>query len=223
MIGISGGAGHKIDLLPAHPLSDTGGVGVYGQGAEVTTSMVPPQDESGTIPGANVPSGPATAGVGVLGRGGVSSEPRIPNGSGVVGLAGGVAVSAVAGIVNTGVVGLGPEGVRGQGTGGVGVRGISDSDRGGMFSSDAAAQLQLVPHRNKGPFPPATNVTPTAISADRNERGRIELPKAGEPGDLCTVMDDSRRATLWFCVQGANGGPAKWAQVLLGPDVDGTA
>jgi hypothetical protein len=42
VIAIGGGIGRKKDFLPAHPLMETGGVGVYAQGAEQTVTMVPP-------------------------------------------------------------------------------------------------------------------------------------------------------------------------------------
>jgi hypothetical protein len=51
------------------------------------------------------------------------------------------------------------------------------------------------------------------------------LPKTGVGGDLMSVrVVDKGPCTLWFCVsEGAKGGPARWAQVVLGPLFDGTA
>ena len=43
VIGIGGGIGPNKDVLPAHTLTETGGVGVYAQGAEATLTMVPPK------------------------------------------------------------------------------------------------------------------------------------------------------------------------------------
>ena len=41
-------------------------------------------------------------------------------------------------------------------------------------------------------------------------------------GDLLALIDKQRQCALWFCVSsGDGGGPAKWAQVLLGPSFNG--
>ncbi|WP_341392902.1 hypothetical protein [Arthrobacter sp. G119Y2] len=221
VIGIGGGTGHNKDLLPAHQLSDTGGVGVYGQGAGLSVAMVPPQDEAGTVPGPNVASGPRAAGAGVLGRGGESTEPRERSASGVVGLAGGVPIPSSNQTLGFGVVGHGPVGVHGRGLAGPGVEGTSAGDRGGTFQSDHAAQVQLVPGFSRGTFPPPTTVTPTALPTGRE--GVVQLPKDGRGGDLMVLSDEERSCTLWFCVEGVNSGPAKWAQVLTGPVFDGVA
>ena len=83
LIAIGGGTGLKKDLLPDHPLTATGSVGVYGQGADATVTMVPPVDETGSsIPGPWVPSGPLAPGAGVLGRGGGSDSARPKTGRG---------------------------------------------------------------------------------------------------------------------------------------------
>ena len=56
------------------------------------------------------------------------------------------------------------------------------------------------------------------------ERGAVSLPRRGRPGDLMTLLDDSQACTLWFCIRGGDGaGPARWAQVLLGPEFPGHA
>ncbi len=110
--------------------------------------------------------------------------------------------------------------MRGIGLGGPGLSAHSDNDRGGIFDSDRAAQIQLVPQKG-GRLPEGSAVTPTAISPVALESGVVRLPKAGQGGDLMTLRDDSGNCTLWFCVQDAGGGPARWAQVLLGPPFDG--
>ena len=93
MIGIGGGTGPGVDALPSHTLMQTGGVGVYGQGADLTTSMeFPPQLKGQPAPTVKVLSGPLAPGVGVVGRGGVAAAPSGEIGGGVVGLAGGVAI-----------------------------------------------------------------------------------------------------------------------------------
>jgi hypothetical protein len=207
---------------------ETGGVGVYAQGVEQTVTMGSPVDETGsTITGPNVPSGPLAPGAGVLGRGGVSASPRGTVAAGVIGLAGGMPIpnisetgnTGVYGAGTTGIFGHGPVGVRGQSDSGPGVHGIANSGRGGMSESVRSAQVQLVPQEVRAPFPNPVSVTPTATPTGREG---VQLPKNGRAGDLLTLMDDQRQCTLWFCVKGESGaGPARWAQVLLGPSFDG--
>ncbi len=228
VIGIGGGTGRNKDLLPLHTLTETGGVGVYAQGAEATMTMTPPpSDGSGSIPGANVPSGPVAPGAGVLGRGGVPIPPEGPVAAGVIGLAGGVPIQDISETGNTGVYGAGPTGifghgpvgVRGQSDSGAGVHGVAESGRGGMFESVRSAQVQLVPQEVRTPFPTPVTVTPKEIPAGRDEG--LQLPKNGQGGDLLALMDDQRHCTLWFCVRGGAGAPAQWAQVLLGTLFEG--
>ena len=228
VIALGGGEG-----LPLPPLMDTGSVGAWAQGANAEMQMVHPSDETGTIPGPDVPSGPLAPGAGVFGRGGVPIPPRGPVAAGVIGLAGGTAPipdisetgnTGVYGAGPTGVFGHGPIGVRGQGDSGAGVEGYGSAkdSRGGQFESTRAAQVWLVPHETREPSPPTANVAATAL-VTKGERGTITLPKDGRGGDLLTLMDDKRQCTLWFCVQGSGSGPAQWAQVLLGPAFAGVA
>ena len=130
--------------------------------------MVLPSDETGTIPGPTVPSGPSTPGAGVLGRGGVPIPPEGPVAAGVIGLAGGMPIPNISETGNTGVYGVGLTGVVGRGDGGPGVHGLANRDRGGIFESgekgaEPIAQLRLVP---------LPRATPS------------ELPKRGLPGDI---------------------------------------
>jgi hypothetical protein len=220
---------------------ETGGIGVYAQGAEATLTMVPPLDETGsTIIGVpNVPSGPLAPGAGVLGRGGVPIPPaQGPVAAGVIGLAGGLPIpdvfetgdTGVYGAGPTGVFGHGPIGVRGQGDTGVrgqgggngsGVHGVSlDAGRGGVFESARSAQVQLIPQVVRASFPNSVPVTPQEIPVKRGE-GVVSLPKDGRGGDLLALTDDQGQCTLWFCVRGEGAGPAQWAQVLLGTSVVG--
>lgn len=223
VIGLAGGTGEGKDILPTHTLAETGGVGVYAQGAEALTTLTGASDGS---PG-TVPSGPLDPGAGVLGRGGVPIPPRGPVAAGVIGLAGGVPIpglsetgnTGVYGAGTTGVFGHGPAGVRGQSDAGAGVHGVTGSGRGGMFESATSAQVRLVPQDVRASFPAATTVTVTAIPG---EREGMVLPKSGQGGDLIALMDDQQRCNLWFCVKGEDGGPAEWAQVLLGPAFNGT-
>ncbi|MFI6051314.1 hypothetical protein ACIBCO_14635 [Streptomyces violascens] len=120
-------------------------------------------------------------------------------------------------------------GVRGQSTLGIGVHGEgspgvsglgSGNANGGQFESEAGAQLRLLPRRSD-PLTPPSPVTPSAIPV---ERGRgPELPRNGRAGELTTLQDPSGTCTLWFCVSDPGAGPARWAQVLLGPTFDGRA
>jgi len=142
----------------------------------------------------------------------------------VIGLAGGT--TPVPGIDETGdsgVYGAGPTGVIGKGNSGPGIHGFGnvDESRGGQFESTHSAQVQLVPHATEKPPPTTESVTPQAIKVDR-ERGE-ELPRDGQGGDLLALMDDQRQCTLWFCVKGPEGAPARWAQVLLGQTFPGNA
>jgi hypothetical protein len=225
------------------------GVGVYGQGADVKLSIVPPIDTNGSsIPGSNVTSGPSAAGVGVLGHGGDIDDPsekiedRIRSGAGVVGLAGNLHEPELFDrqkeAVDAGVYGAGVTGVIGHGDA-WGVRAWSDSDfgagilagflgaglnsgRGGVFQSDKSAQVRLFPISRRQIIPDRVTVTPTALP-----EGLVALPKNGQGGDLMTIEMDAegnkRECTLSFCVQGVDVDPARWAQVLLGPIFDGKA
>jgi hypothetical protein len=198
IVAIGGGSGQP---LPAP--TDTGSVGVFAVGADADVQTV-------NIDGVNTTVGPLAPGAGVIGRGGVPNPSGGPVASGVVGLSGGVAVPAVADTGNAGVFG--------QSDIGPGVKGASKGDRGGVFGADRFAQVQLVPHDLRTTLPAPVPITPTAILVQREGPG---LPKAGRGGDLMAVIDNTKQCTLWFCVQGANGGPARWAQVLLGPPFDG--
>ncbi len=232
VIGIGGGTDQGVDALQAHPLSETGGVGVYGKGADLTVNMVAPTDATGnTVPGDDVPSGPSAAGAGVLGRGGSPQSPRDPMGPGVIGLAGDLPIPAAAetrdvgvfGAGDTGVVGLGAAGMLGRSDneGGIGVRGVATTDtgRGAMLQSGRAAQLLLVPHKSGMRMPDPVDVTATAIPG-REES--VRLPRDGRGGDLLVLMDDQRRCSLWFCVRSEEASPAQWAQVLVGAPFSGT-
>lgn len=217
--GVIGFAGGKGKPLP--PLTDTGSVGVYAQGAEAEVSTI-------NLNGVDTTVGPTAPGPGVLGRGGVPIPPRGPVAAGVIGLAGDAPIpplsetgdNGVYGAGPTGVFGHGAEGVRGKGDSMAGVHGLSDKDRGGVFEAGRSAQVQLVPGVLGGSLPAPVPVTATAIPAQREGPS---LPKDGRGGDLMAVMDARRECTLWFCVRSGDGGPAQWAQVLLGQPFEGRA
>ncbi len=87
-------------------------------------------------------------------------------------------------------------GVKGENKGGVGVRGLSHGGPGGMFTSEAAAQLRL---------------TPTI-------RG---LPPAGKVGDVAVINvakkgPDQVIAEMWLCTEISKRGRPVWRQVQLG-------
>jgi hypothetical protein len=214
-------------------------VGVYGQGADSTTTM-----ELG------VTSGPPGPGVGVVGRGGVAVAPDTGIGGGVVGLAGGIAIPSANTTDGVGVFGQGGLGVSGIGSV-VGVTGVSPTStgvlgstatgtgvsgaatktgRGGMFSSGESAQLQLVPHSIKVNKPDSKLSTPTELMGTGIPQG---LPKAGLGGDLLAIdvltkattdTPEIKTCTLWLCVRSADdktSTPAVWSQILLGGLVSG--
>jgi hypothetical protein len=213
IIGLSGSIASGFDGLPSHPLSKTGGVGVYGHGADMTTTMVPPVDANGDpIPGGRpVQSGPAETSTGVMGRGGVFSPERgsvpsavgPPPGAGVVGLAGGVDIPTGKVTSGTGVFGQGLVGVRGTGT-----------TNGGVFESAVSAQLRLIPHDLKLPRPPSRASSPMELIGGLPDA----LPKSGLSGDLIAINQPVAAdeptlltCTLWLCVRGeVKNDPAVW-------------
>lgn len=212
VIGVGGDAGNKD--MP--PVKDAGSVGVYGQGADAHVKSI----VAGTT---TTLDGPEEPGAGVVGRGGVQTGWRPNVAAGVIGVAGGHAKPSIAETGSTGVAGHGPTGVSGVGVGGPGVRGSSDTNRGGIFSSIAAPQLQLSPFRVRTVLPNPMPVSPTAISLGLLREGVAALPKTGQAGDLMTLLDDTRMCTLWFCVKGWDKvNAALWTQVLLGPSFVGS-
>jgi len=251
VIGIGGGMGLGFDALPSHTLMQTGGVGVYGQGAELTTRMVfPPTPPGQPDPTTKVPSGPLAPGFGVVGRGGVATAPSSGIGAGVVGLAGGVAIPSFNSTGGVGVFGQGNLGVSGTGSL-IGVKGVSattvgvqgETDtgtgvvgsadkggRGGMFLSDKSAQLQLFPHSIPVAKPDFKLATPTELSGTGIPQA---LPKAGSSGDLLAIDSVTQAATdapvvktctLWLCVRAADAKTstaAVWSQILTGAFVSG--
>ncbi|MDQ6773840.1 MAG: hypothetical protein M3024_12770 [Candidatus Dormibacteraeota bacterium] len=154
-----------------------------------------------------------TAGLGVRGtggNGGVKGESTQSVGvQGISQLSPGVNGTSVEGI---GVVGISERGP--------GVSGMSAQDNGGVFQSKASAQLYLIPN-DVGPLKAPSPVTPLAIPVLQDQGGGPRLPRRARAGQLMAVKDDVGTATLWFCVK--DGPPARWTQVLLGNEFDGTA
>lgn len=213
VVGIGGAAGD----LERPTMSDAGSAGVFGKGAE---ARIRTEFDAGTP----VQLGPAEAGPGVVGIGGVPDPLEFPVGAGVIGLAGGETRPGINETGETGVYGRGRTGMRAQGLGGPGVLGRSEHDRGGVFEAgDGNAQVNLVPNRVRTRLPEETGITPMALSPAAVTSGVVALPRNGLGGDLAALEDLTGRCTLWFCVESSSGGvPAKWAQVLLGPMFDGT-
>ena len=161
------------------------------------------QDTSGVI-GNGGPAGTGVRGIG--GNGGVLGESTSTGVAGVSTLAPGVSGSSSSGA-----------GVSGTSDTGPGISGSSSKDNGGVFRSDSAAQLFLIPSPI-GPMNSASGITPQAINVQ--DRGP-KFPKNARGGQLMAVTDNKQGAcTLWFCVK--DGPPARWAQVLVGPEFDGT-
>jgi len=194
VIGVGGGADRG-----SPPFDETAGAGVYGVGGDGYEKEVQVNGDRETV-------GPSEPGPGVVGRGGIHANGRI--GHGVVGLSGRATGYSPA------------DGAGVYASGHMGVRAHGDSDRGGMFSADHTAQVQLVPRIANLPAPTATPVMPTAL--DMTEAAN-ELPKHGRVGDLLSLFDrETLAARLWFCVlTGDENEPAVWREVLLGPDYHG--
>jgi hypothetical protein len=143
---------------------------------------------------------------GIGGNGGVMGEST--NSTGVAGTS--TLSPGVSGSSNSGI------GVSGTSDTGPGISGSSSKDNGGVFSSKSAAQLFLIPNPI-GPMNSAFSITPQAINVQ--DRGP-EFPKNAKGGQLMAVKDKQGACTLWFCVK--DGPPARWAQVLVGQEFDGT-
>ena len=197
VIGLGGGTGPGPDTLPSHPLSETGGVGIYGKGADLSVTMVPPVDAAGNqIPGPNVPSGPNDPGAGVLGRGGIPTSPTGgAKAAGVIGLAGDTAIPPFSETGGSGVYGRGSTGVVGRG-GLVGVNGHGEGSRGGVFSTKDQPQLFLEPLDIESP----TDVGGPAQAGDFLVTKQLD-PRGAEV------------ASLWFCTHGGPSAQADWVKL----------
>lgn len=182
VIAMAGGADQPIPGLDL-----TGSVGVYAQGGDAQTVTTSNGRDT-------VITGQPHPGPGVVGRGGMtqSAAERQRPASGVVGFAGGTEGAPQTWMFTCGVYGAGDIGVAGWSSAGPGLRGSSQKDRGGRFSSESAAQLNLAPSRQL-----------------KTGKGLQE----GEAGDLLVTMDGNL-ATLWFCKRssGSQGG-VLWVEV----------
>jgi hypothetical protein len=113
---------------------------------------------------------------------------------------------------------------------GIAVNAHSQSERGGVFKSDSAAQIRLIPHEPSEPIPEQTLPSVVALIAKGHEES---LPVRGQTGDLlCTSMKGKPPkpgappakpiGVLWLCaIGGDENDPAQWGQVLLGSLVRG--
>jgi hypothetical protein len=208
VFGLGGGTGPGTDSLPSHPLSETGGVGVYGKGADLSVTMVPPVDAGGNpISGPSVPSGPTEPGAGVLGRGGIPTSPTTgAKAAGVIGLEGDTAIPPFSETGGSGVYGRGLTGVVGRGTGlGVygqgseGIHGHGETGRGGIFGTVDQPQLFLDPLELDSP----TLVKGPARAGDFLVTKEI-VQRGGETIEV---------ASLWFCTRGGPSTQAGWAKL----------
>ncbi|PZR89440.1 MAG: hypothetical protein DLM67_19105 [Candidatus Nephthysia bennettiae] len=150
------------------------------------------------------------AGIGVRGTGnsgGVKGESG--NSAGVQGIS-----DLSPGVSGTSAAGIGALGSSDRGPG---VFGMSSGDNGGVFQSKSSAQLLLIPN-DVGRLNTPSPVTPLAIPVKGDIK--VPLPARGRGGELMAVRDGQGACTLWFCVK--DGPPARWAQVLLGEEFDGT-
>jgi hypothetical protein len=174
-------------------------------------------------------------GAGVFGLGGQGRPEQ--QGTGVIGVAGGVTNPDASVGKNCGVIGIGDGvGVFGQGDGvgvmgssdsvgvefgvGVGVLGVSERGRGGVFTtgtSPPVAQVQLVPVALQADFnigvgqPPPLGTPP-------------QLPQLGQAGDVLAV-ELGQTASLWFCVRSGTAvpfHPAIWAEIAFSRTIEGT-
>jgi hypothetical protein len=141
--GLVATAGSSVQQTPLNIASDTGNVGVFGQGGDQV-------DATKNAGGSNFIIGPGFAGAGVVGRGGVqTTNNQVPNGplttvvgggsAGIVGIAGGTKTPQSVELVNVGVFGTSGSGVGASGTSdsGTGVFGKSDSGAGVSATSDS--------------------------------------------------------------------------------------
>lgn len=204
--------GNPLSTLDSIPdPADGDGTGVLGSSG--TGTGVKGSSSTGAGVSGHSVSGPGVKGSSTTGDG-VFGEINLPGKSGVAGsnhLGTGVFGSSMQGI-----------GVDGSSQSGVGVHGGSGENRGGVFESISAAQVQLVPHK-PGKLIPDQPFPVRALNPKGHQTG---LPANGRAGDLlCTSMEVQTGkpvAVLWFCVRDRdNLDPAIWRQVLLGPESRG--
>jgi hypothetical protein len=208
------------------------GVGVRGENTASTTpngSAIAVVGESSVGTGVQGVSH-GLAGPAVIGVEGLANDGDF--GTGVHGRAngvGGVGVFAESD-AGTAIKGLSAGGVGGVFATGGGVQsGDAPPGRAGVFGSDSAAQVRLVPHQPLKQ--PALNQT-YAVQTLITKGLAAEFPANGQAGDLlCTtvrVREPSgvivELGTLWFCEKGGTNktNPAQWRQVLMGPALSGT-
>jgi hypothetical protein len=230
----------------ARGVTGVGQTGVFGKGSDVGVVADGAGDgvrsTGGTGAGVIGFAGGASAtpgeteGVGVYGNGGIGVRGQSNGGTGgVFESPKGVGVKGQSDIDAGGIFesdkGIGVKGKSRTGAGGdfESVRGAGvharskGSGRGAVFESLLAAQVQLIPHQPVDEIPDQ----PFPVRA-LNPKGREKsLPATAQAGDLiCTNMKTTTTgrlvAALWFCVTaGDKTDPARWRQVLLGPEFKG--
>ena len=189
--GVVGLAGDPDEASMPSPV-EVENTGVYGRGGH-----------GGAYEEAE-PVGPSLPGPGILGRGGAMVSGR-GAASGVVGVAGDAELPDRDRMGGCGVIGFAENGPGARGESrdlpglwgvsqkSVGVRGEGLVERGGMFSSQARAQVGLVPLEVENP------------------NGVVE----GAAGDLlATIIRNGREtARLWFCVRTGEAATAVWVRL----------
>lgn len=210
-------------------LTETGNVGVFGQGGD----QVDETRDTGTG-SPPIVVGPASAGAGVVGRGGiVRGNNGVPNGpvvntggksAGVVGLAGGLSMPlpgeyAFAGVFGKSDIGAGVSGVADSGIGvvgastkGVGVSGVNLS--GDPKTARAGVEGFAAADRG-GVFTSDTVAQLRLVPHQTNGVGATpqDAGIAGMAGDLLATIDGENTAHLWFCQRASDPGPVVWVML----------
>jgi len=132
-----------------------------------------------------------------------------------------------------------PAGVLGLSVQGAGVRGVSIFDRGGIFQSSLIrnvpqlAEVEGLVEDETQPLVAQIRLVPHRVSQLDFRSQNPLLPRAGQTGDLLTVVPLAARgnikypsAQLWFCERGVTGpnpsDAAVWRKVALSDTVVGT-
>lgn len=216
--GVVASAGASAVPTPA----EAGNVGVFGQGGDQVDETM----DIGSPP--LIVVGPASAGAGVVGRGGITrgnngvpNDPVVDTGgrsAGVVGLAGGLSMPLPGEYSRAGVFGKsdsGP-GVSGVAESGIGVVGASKTGvgvSGVNLSSDAAtsrAGIEGFAAADRGGVFTSQTVAQLRLVPLQID-GNPQI--AGLAGDLLMTIDRENIAHLWFCQVGGSPGAAIWIQL----------
>lgn len=204
-------------------LAETGNVGVFGQGGD----QVDETRDTGTG-SPPIIVGPAFAGAGIVGRGGITrgNDPEVPNSpvvdtggrsAGVVGLAGGLSMPKPQDYSRAGVFG--------KSDSGAGVKGVSDSGNGVVGTSTEGAGVR---GENLSLDPRTSGIEGFAVAgrggvffSKKVAQLRLVLPEQPQPpsqiegleGDLLATKDEDGLLGLWFCRRASDPGPVDWVRL----------